>query len=309
MSVTETVWVTGAGGFVGKHLVRHLAAKGTRVVAFARREMDFGDGVQGRIGPLGDTARAQLAEGEAPTTVFHLAGGSTVGASLVDPLGDFDANVRSTAVLLDALRPVARQVHVALASSAAVYGNASSGAISLDSPLRPLSPYGEHKLMSERLLHSFCRSFSFAGTIFRLFSVYGEGIRKQLIFDLCQRLAGGESPLLLGGTGSELRDWLHISDVVRAYTDVCRPEPGDVRTFNLGTGVGRDVRIVARIVADAWGGREIRFSGARRQGDPPRLVACPTSLPPHFTATVPPEMGLLRYVNWFRAVGGDRGAP
>jgi UDP-glucose 4-epimerase len=302
-----TVWVTGASGFIGRHLVRGLAARGLRVVGFGRAAADpLPEGLVRLVaGSLSAEALDEtIAAQGAPTAVYHFAGGSTVGASIADPLADFDSSVAATARLLDALRRHAVTVPVVLASSAAVYGGGHAGPIGLGADLAPFSPYGHHKLMAEMLGHAYAENYGMRITVLRLFSIYGPEIGKQLIFDLCTRLDAGQNPVKLGGTGHERRDWCHVSDVVRLCTALLPARPGHPDLFNVGSAVGTTIAEAARIVREAWGGgAKIGFSGQSRPGDPFSLVADPASLPPGFAPKVSVEQGLTEFVDWFRKVG------
>lgn len=294
-------WITGAGGFIGGRLAARLRGQGARVLGFGRP----GGALPGLTGA---ELLAALRRDGVPARVYHLAGGSTVGQSILDPLGDFDSNVAATAVLLDVLRREGPQVPVVLTSSAAVYGAALQGGrsgLSCAADVSPVSPYGHHKLMAEGLGRSHAACFGMRITALRLFSIYGAGLRKQLLFDLCGRLARDQGPLTLGGSGAELRDWCHVEDVTEALAGVEDAPEGAFRVYNLGTGQGTDVATVARTLVDAWGdGREVRFSGQSRAGDPFSLVADPASLPPGFAPRMTLEAGLAEYVAWFRAEGG-----
>jgi len=300
MGKSSTVWVTGASGFIGTHLVRQLAAAEIAVVGFGRRNAAPLGCAAYFPGPLNVALERAVETLGAPMRVFHLAGSGTVGRSIADPLSDFDSNVTTTALLLDALRRHAPGAAFILASSAAVYGAGHREPVATDAAMSPFSPYGHHKRMAEDLLRVHAETYGLQGTILRLFSIYGPGIRKQLLHDVCSRLATNEAPLVLGGTGTECRDWLHVEDAVRAIAGIADTEPGETAVFNVGAGVGVDIGYIAEILCSAWGERSFCFSGVCRQGDPERLVAHAASLPPGFTPRVPLEAGLRGYVHWFR---------
>ena len=299
----QAVWVTGATGFVGRHLTRQLLAAGDAVVSFGRRPMAGTPPGQIHLpGPLDPSLFDEaLRRSGPPARIFHLAGGETVARSLSDPLADFESSVTTTAVVLDALRRLAPEAGLVITSSAAVYGSGTTGPIPTGGVLTPLSPYGVHKLLAERLVQSQARCYGLRGTILRMFSLYGPGIRKQLLFDACRRLSAGETPLLLGGKGTELRDWLHVDDAVRAMLALALPRPSEVDLFNLGTGTGTDIHSVARLVARSWDDAPVAFSGQSRAGDPESLVAAPASLPPGFSPQVDLAAGIAGFVDWFKA--------
>ena len=302
--MTAPVWVTGANGFIGSHLVRALQQTGKAIVTFHR------DGAHPPAKPTEKRSFPLSVDGLAaarnqfglPERVYHLAGGSTVGRSLANPHEDFLSNLVTTEILLEALK--GEGVPLVLASSAAVYGEGHMEPIRGDATTRPSSPYGTHKSLAEQLVMSHARHFDLSATILRLFSVYGTGLRKQLLFDLCQRLSSSSSttPLTLGGTGHERRDWIDVTDAVAAMQKIEDPAPGEVRVYNLATGRATETGDIAAMLLAAWGEtREIVFNNQARPGDPFSLVADPSSLPPDFVAQVPPEQGIVRFVEWFRA--------
>lgn len=297
-------WVTGAGGFIGATVARALRRNGDRVVGFVRGtspaagigELDLVEG--GLTQPALERAIDEFGQ---PDRVFHFAGGSTVGASFADPMADFESNVATTARLLDAVRRFASGAPVVLASSAAVYGSGHDGAITTQDTTDPLSPYGHHKLMAEALGRAYAQSYDMRITVLRLFSVYGAGIRKQLVHDLCRRLEQGEASLVLGGTGAERRDWCHVEDVATLCVSLDPAPAGSPAVFNVGNATATDIATVARTLVTAWGDeRSIRFSGDRRLGDPFSLVAARESLPPGFAPAWTLDAGVQDYVSWFR---------
>src|SRR5262249_35777614 len=146
--------------------------------------------------------------------VVHAAGSGSVGSSFTAPLRDFERGVATTATLLDILRRVAPKAMVVIPSSAAVYGTQPEGKIAEDAPLAPISPYGAHKLAAELICRQAHFNFGQPVTVLRLFSLYGPGLRKQLLWDLAARLRAQPARILLGGTGTETRDLLFIDDAV-----------------------------------------------------------------------------------------------
>lgn len=301
-------WITGARGFVGRHLARHLAQRGDAVGGIGHgtwpsletSEWGVRHWINGEIdAPNLESLRRLSGE---PDVVYHLAGGSSVGASIDNPLEDFARTVSSTARLLDWLRIAAPTALVVAVSSAAVYGAGHDGPIPRGSAPHPYSPYGHHKLMMEQLCRSYGETFGLRSTVVRLFSVYGPWLRKQLLWDLCSRLAAGESPLRLGGSGDEMRDWTMADDVARllACAATLPGDPGDV--LDGGSGVGTSVRQIATHVVGAWGlDTPIVFSGVGRPGDPFSLVADAAPLARlGFRWSVPVAQGVEHYVRWFR---------
>jgi UDP-glucose 4-epimerase len=153
--------------------------------------------------------------------------------------------------------------------------------------------------MAEDICLSYSRNFEIPVAIVRLFSVYGIGLCKQLLWDACNKLSLG--PSTFGGTGEETRDWLHVEDAARLLLSVGISNTSGRFIFNGGTGVGVSTREIVEPIAKAFGGADrAKFTGKRRLGDPIDLVACMD----HDNAlTWQPEKSLdielQLYINWF----------
>lgn len=304
-----TIWITGANGFIGRYLTRELAQRGSPVHGLGhgaldepeRRRLGMGQWLNGEVDSTNLGALA--VHTGLPTVLFHLAGGSSVGASIAQPYEDFSRTVATSARLLEWLRTSAPVCHLVVVSSAAVYGAGNAERMSESAPTNPVSPYGQHKLMIEQLCRSYAATFGLQSTIVRLFSVYGANLRKQLLWDLCTRLSEGAGVLKLGGTGQEQRDWTDVRDVARLLArigDNRQDQP--VGVINGGSGVATSVADIARSIVNSWGGEmPIEFSGVTRPGDPFSLVADPGLLNAlSFDWQIAVRTGIADYVAWFR---------
>jgi UDP-glucose 4-epimerase len=304
------MWVTGANGFIGRYLVRALADAGHTVHGIGHGALDEAD--RQRVG-LGqwlngeiDAANLNALAGRSgsPSTIFHLAGGSSVGLSIAQPFEDFSRTVSSTARLLEWLRGSAPDCRLIVTSSAAVYGAEYDGPIPESAEPVPMSPYGQHKLMMEQLCRSYAVTFGIRSTVARLFSVYGPRLRKQLLWDICSRLQRDSQTLDLGGTGAEIRDWTDVRDVVRLLVKIGEiPQPETFRIINGGSGRGTSVAEIANMLISHWGGEvAVRYSGVVRAGDPISLLADDAALRRlPFDWRIPIDRGLADYAKWFKA--------
>lgn len=311
-----TVIVTGAHGFIGRHLCSALASRGYRVSGLGHgiwpaseaERWGVSEWVNGEIGPSNlEILRRQVGS---PDIVFHLAGGSSVGAAMQNPREDFHRTVVSTAELLDWIRQNAPFAKLVAVSSAAVYGAGHSGQITEGATLHPYSAYGRHKRMMEEMATAYAADYGLEVVIARLFSVYGPGLRKQLLWDLCAKLDRSPEQITLGGSGNELRDWTHVSDVARALVTMGRIASSRAPIINIGTGTGTSVREIAEKVISDWCtgkvGPKLNFNSEARPGDPFSLIAENTAL-----LTIGFEWnhrlmdGLSNYVRWYRQNGRE----
>jgi UDP-glucose 4-epimerase len=282
----RTALVTGGAGFLGTAVTEALAADGYAVTVLGRSS---------RTDPV-TRATIVAALEQVPELVVHCAGSSSVALSVRDPEGERAKTVPPFAELLAQLRAHAPAARLVLLSSAAVYGNAATVPTPETSPIAPLSPYGEDKVACEQLL----RAHGGAAAIVRLFSVYGPGLRKQLLWDACQKASAGVPRF--AGTGDEERDWLHVRDAAALIVAAGRAASSDVPIVNGGTGRGTSVREVVGHVCRELGAPAAEFSGEVRAGDPARYVADITrarSL--GWAPRIDIARGIAEYVAWFRS--------
>ncbi len=305
------ILITGARGFIGRHLARWHAAQGDQVCGLGHGIWPTSEAagwglshwVNGDINS-GNLRLVQQAAGT-PDVIHHLAGGSSVGVAIANPREDFFRTVATTAELLEWMRLDAPESRLVAISSAAVYGGGHGGQIGENAKLAPYSPYGFHKHMMEEACRSYASSYGLKVVIARLFSVYGSELKKQLLWDICTRLSRSSEALELGGSGDELRDWIAISDVARILGNVAACAASNVPTLNVGSGVGTSVRDVAQSVIRLWhcnraGATELRFNGKARSGDPFSLVArCDRLRELGLGTTVDLSAGLAEYVSWY----------
>lgn len=310
----KTFWITGARGFIGRHLAKRLAVSGHRVAGLGHGAWPTADAADWGVSYWlnGDVSGSNLAQLKAalgaPAGIFHFAGGSSVGAALANPHEDFKRTVGSTAELLEWVRQHSPATPLVAVSSAAVYGAGHDGVIPEDASLSPYSPYGTHKLMMEELCRSYAVDFGLSIALPRLFSVFGPELKKQLLWDTCNKLAT-QGRAELGGTGAELRDWTYVGDVVAVLERLIMLADATAPVFNVGTGQPVPVRDVATVLAQAWTSESlppIQFSGNSRPGDPYSLCADVTRLHALGLACAKPwSAGIAEYVTWFRSLKGS----
>ncbi len=271
----EVVLVTGASGFLGRHVARRFAAGGAWVVGLGHGPFEGGSPADWGLSDWrpGDVTRAALeAVTPRPDIIAHCAGGSLVGRSFEDPRGDFERTVATTADLLDYMRLAAPGARLVYPSSAAVYGDAKVLPIPTSATSRPLSPYGTHKRAAEELCRSYALHFGVRSAILRFFSIYGRHLRKQLLWDACNRLQAGDGAF--SGSGRELRDWLHVDDAAALVVAAAGFASVECPIANGGTGIGTPVGgILERLGAALAPEIPIRFTGAHRPGDPSAFIA------------------------------------
>lgn len=294
--MAETVLVTGGAGYIGSHTARQLAAAGYRVVVvdnlYSGHRWAVPAGARFVQGDAGDLARMRdLLAGEAVTAVLHFAGHIVVPESVSDPLKYYRNNCLTTQNLVQACVDMGVQRFV-FSSSAAVYGVPDALPVDEDAPLRPASPYGATKLISEWLLRDVAASGAeFRYVALRYFNVAGASLdgalgqatpeATHLIKVACEAACGKRDGLEIYGTdyptrdGTGVRDYIHVEDLAAAHLSALRfLERGrDSAVLNCGYGRGYSVREVLEMVQKVSGKRLNVRASARRAGDVPELVA------------------------------------
>ncbi len=246
MSEPVRAIVTGASGFVGRHLVAHLAAKGDVVT---------GVGTANGPGLLDPDGWNTLISDVRPEIVYHLAGWSDVGSSWENPYETFRINAEGTLNVLCAARNVP-EVRVLLVSSADIYGTVTPQDLPLteDSPVKPRSPYGASKEAAEGIARQFHRGFGLDTVIARPFNHMGSGQSPNfaasafaLKIAQAEQVGGGT---VSHGDLSPRRDFLDVRDVVRAYR-LLAEHGASGATYNICSGADRQIRDLLDLLIEA----------------------------------------------------------
>lgn len=258
-----SVAVTGAGGFVGSHLVETLVRAGADVRAltsYRAQPQDLGalrwlpddvrDAVEVQRGDVRDSdAMERLVAGR--EVVFHLAALVAIPYSYAHPRHVFDVNVTGTLNVALAARDagIGRLVHT---STSEVYGTAQQVPITEEHPISAQSPYAASKAAADQLVMSFHRSYELAATIVRPFNTYGprQSMRAVLPTIVVQALAGG--PVRLGSLDPR-RDMTYVADTVAGFLAAARASGAEGETLQLGTGTDHSVADMVAAVGRAVG--------------------------------------------------------
>ncbi len=290
-----SILVTGGAGYIGSHMVLELLSAGEKVVVLDNLSTGVRAAVPAEaqliVGDVGDQeAVTGLMRRHGVEAAIHFAGSIVVPDSVVDPLGYYNNNtVKSRALLAAAV--AAGVKNFIFSSTAAVYGMPSTNPVSEMNELKPISPYGTSKLMTELMLADVARAHDFRYAALRYFNVAGAdpmGRSGQstprathLIKVACQTALGDHAQLSVYGTdyptpdGTCVRDYIHVSDLARAHMAALRNlrNGGASDVFNCGYGRGYSVLEVIEAVKMV-SGVDFKVSfGPRRAGDPAALVA------------------------------------
>jgi UDP-glucose-4-epimerase GalE len=288
------VLVTGGAGYIGSHTAKALARSGYQPIvldnlsAGHRWAVQWGPLVEGELADE-DLIRSVLRRYEIEA-VMHFAASAYVGESMQTPARYYRNNVANTLTLLDAM--LAEDVRrIIFSSSCATYGSPEMVPISEDTPQAPVNPYGETKLIVERMLGWYGRSYELRSVALRYFNAAGADTdleigeqhdpEPHLIPRVLQAASGTLPHVDIYGTdystpdGTAVRDYIHVTDLADGHVRALRYliDGGATTALNLGTGSGYSVReIVSAVERTSKLPVPVREM-PRRPGDPPILVA------------------------------------
>ena len=286
--------ITGGAGYIGSHTAKALdhASIPTVVVDDLRR--GYRDAVLWSPlieADIGDPGAMERAFRQYPVdTVIHFAAYAYVGESMRRPDMYFRNNVAGTLNLLEAMRQAGVR-KIVFSSTCATYGHPRRVPIPEDHPQAPVNPYGESKLMVEKLLKWYGEAYGMSWVSLRYFNAAGADPEGELgerhepethliPLALAATLATGPHLEIYGtdyptADGTAVRDYLHVTDLAEAHLAACRYLDGGAPSsaLNLGTGTGHSVREVIAAVNRVTGRAVRTQEGGRREGDPASLVA------------------------------------
>ena len=309
------VLVTGAGGFIGSHLVEELVKQGEEVRAIVRYNSrderglleDLPKEIQSQIevvsGDLKDPDGVKKAI-KGCTKIFHLGALIAIPYSYVHPFDFIQTNVIGTAHLLDACLENSGVEKIIHTSTSEVYGTAQYIPIDEKHPLQAQSPYAASKIAADKLVESYNLSFGLPITTIRPFNTFGprQSLRAIIPTIISQAIYGKKIRL---GNVEPRRDFLFVKDTVRGFIELAKCSKAVGKVVNVGT--GRDISIqelVEKILGPVRRGGEIKVEGRRfrpKRSEVMQLVA-DTRLAKRLFKWTPRytlEDGLRETIEWY----------
>ena len=283
------VFVTGGAGYIGSVCVEELLNAGHTVTVYDNLTEGHRSAVDSRATFVlaregADDNLAKTLREARPEAVLHFAANALVGESMTNPSKYFRNNVCRGLDLLDATIAAGVKKFV-FSSTCATYGPPERMPMTEDLPQRPINPYGESKLMFEKMLQWYQQIHGLEFVAFRYFNAAGAGakfgehhrVETHLIPNVLAVPLGRSTHCQIFGTdyptpdGTCIRDYIHIVDLAQAH--ILALQPGRQGFYNLGNGDGYSVREVIRMCEKVSGHSIPVVEKPRRPGDPPKLVA------------------------------------
>ena len=239
---SEAAFVTGGGGFVGRHVIAQLGDRA--VVAPAREDLELLDGA----------AVARAVADAAPSVVFHLAAIASVGRSWEAPASVMRENLETTFNVLEAVRREAPQAVVVVASSGEIYGPPERLPVDESAPLRPQNPYAVSKAACDLLAAQYADVHGLGVVRIRAFNQAGPGQSDEYVVGTIAKqvaeaeAAGAAEAVVETGNPDSRRDFTDVRDSARAYAMAAGAEPG---AYNVCSGDAVDVRQLVALAAGA----------------------------------------------------------
>lgn len=293
------ILVIGSKGFIGSHVVNYYRGAGHRVLQ-ADIVMDYSTVDYTILDPV-DNDFVALFKGRDIDVCVNCSGAANVSFSIENPLHDYQLNTVNVFRLLNAIRLNAPRVKFVNLSSAAVYGNPESLPVVETARMSPMSPYGCHKLQAETICREFYDCFGVKSASLRIFSAYGPGLRKQLLWDFYQKFSA-QNQVELWGTGGETRDFIFIDDLVQAIDCVVKNSDFAADVVNIANGNEISIEQIANIFIGTLGQDvKVKFNGLTRAGDPLNWRADIKRLDSYgYRPITTIEIGIKQYVKWIK---------
>ncbi|APX98310.1 NAD-dependent epimerase/dehydratase family protein [Natronorubrum daqingense] len=264
----QTVLVTGGAGFLGSHLVEALTPHND-----VRILDNFSTGDAANVpeevtvidGDVGDPIALQQAA-RGVDIIFHHAAIVSVSQSVDDPRRSNETNLEASLLVLEQARQ--EDARVVVASSAAVYGHPDELPVAESSSTEPMSPYGIQKLALDQYTRRYAELYDLPTVSLRYFNAYGprqQGPYSGVISTFIEQ-ARADEPITIEGDGEQTRDFVHVSDIVRANLYAATTD--DVgEAYNIGTGAKTSITDLAEIIRTATGSSSSIVHRDPRPGD------------------------------------------
>jgi len=319
-----SILVTGAAGFIGAHLCRHLLARGERVVGIdnmnpyydpalkaARLEALTGNAPPGafRFQRLdltdADGVAALVSGGDGIDRIVHLGAQAGVRWSLVEPFAYTGANVTGHLAVLEAARRAGGRIrHLVYASTSSVYGARTDGAFrEEDRTDRPASLYAATKIAGEMMSRAYSDLYGLPATGLRFFTVYGPWGRPDMAYWLFTEAMLRGRPVRIFNEGRMTRDFTFVDDIVAGIAAVLDGPAGPVhRTYNIGNSRPERLLDFIDILEEHLGVRAVREYLPMQKGDVTATFADISAMERDFgwRPTTDLRTGLGHFVRWWR---------
>ncbi len=259
------ILVIGSKGFIGSHCKSYFSSAGCEVIGCDVFESEEKNYIF--LNSITTDFNSILKKNKFDFCI-NAAGSAHVNYSFQYPEKDFELNVFLVMNVLGAVKNNNPDCKLINFSSAAVYGNPLTLPINENFPTLPLSPYGYHKLLSENLLFEYYRFFGLKTCSLRVFSAYGEGLKKQLFWDLYQKSLS-EDKVILYGTGNESRDFIYIRDLVTIVSLIVEKGKFEGEIYNVANGEETTIKEAVSVFFNKLNKNiPFVFSGEEKLGDP-----------------------------------------
>lgn len=291
------ILIIGSKGFIGTHATQFFKKSNHEVIG-CDVVTEYNDKNYFQIDATNSSYHS-LFENNHVDVCINCSGAASVPLSMQFPLKDFTLNTLNVFKILEAIRTNQPNCKFINLSSAAVYGNPASLPILEKADLNPLSPYGLHKLQAEQICKEFHEYYQLQTCSVRIFSAYGNGLKKQLLWDLFNKFK--TQPIVeLFGTGQETRDFIHIEDVLQALDLIIKKASFTGEPINLANGAACSIAYIAELYKKYLGSsKEIVFNQQLKEGDPLHWRAGIIQIESMgYVKSKTIEEGINEYINW-----------
>lgn len=303
--MNKKILITGAKGFLGSNVSKYFKNLGyeTYGIGHGGLSIEESQNIGLDYWKKDDISIQSISEFDQKfDLIVHCGGSGSVGFSVKHPYDDFRKTVDGTLEVLEYMRLYNKKAHFIYPSSPAVQGEHPNTPMKEEYVGKPTSPYGYHKKIAEDLCQSYSEKYDLKVSVIRLFSVYGKGLKKQLLWDAYHKIKDAKDKVTFWGIGEETRDFIHIDDVLSIIIKLLNNDNKFI-ILNGGTGDKHTIKDVVELIRNLVNPKiNIKFNNQVNIGNPIYYWADLEKLKRYdFEANIKLEDGIKSFISWIKS--------